>query len=150
MKKDIIITTIGSVVAVLLLPAVVAQDVGESDKVVPKGDPAEGRTLFESKQCFRCHTVEGQRFPDPELAGIEMVHLGGENNKGWDRDLYAAQIMDPQHLISPDHQKAMLIIGDRLGAENSPMPDFTKALTVREMIDLATYLEERNSGVGDR
>lgn len=144
MKIAPIITTIGVVFAMAVLQSAIAQDSEDGEKVVPKGDPAKGRTLFENKQCYRCHTVEGQRFPDAEVEGIEFVHLGGTNNTGWDRDLYASQIMDPQHLISPDHQKAMLIIGDRLGAENSPMPDFNDALTVGEMIDLATYLEERS------
>ncbi len=150
MKNHPMISAIGAFMLIALLQVVIAQDVTENEKVIPKGDAVQGRTSFESKQCYRCHTVEGQRFPDPEVSGIEMVHLGGENNKGWDRDLYATQIMNPQHLISPDHQKAMLIIGDRLGAENSPMPDYTKALTVRELIDLATYLEERNFDSGKR
>lgn len=138
----IIITIVAALGFVFVLGA---QEGEPKEKVLPKGDPAEGRTLFESKQCYRCHTVEGQRFPDAEIEGIEFIHLAGANNKGWDRDLFASQIMDPQHLISPDHQKAMLIVGDRLGAENSPMPDFTKALTVRELIDLAAYLEERSA-----
>jgi len=136
--------------AILLIASVFvlagfAQDTAEKSQIVPEGDPGRGRELFELKQCFRCHTVEGQRFPDADLPGIDFILLGGANNRGWNRDLYATQIMDPQHLISPDHQKAMAIVGDRLGAENSPMPDFNEALTVGDMIDLATYLAERSA-----
>lgn len=127
-----------------------AQDTPEKTQIVPEGDPGKGRELFEHKQCFRCHTVEGQKFPDADLPGVDFIHLGGANNRGWNRDLYAAQVMDPQHLISPDHQKAMAIVGDRLGAENSPMPDFKQALTVGDMIDLATYLAERSALFRDK
>lgn len=144
MKTNSIIATISALALSGFVYSVIAQETEEKRQIVPKGDPANGRTLFENKQCFRCHTVEGQKFPDAELPGIDSIGLAGENNRGWNRDLYAGQIMDPQHLISPDHQKAMLILGDRLGAENSPMPDFNKALTVGEMIDLATYLEEQS------
>lgn len=121
------------------------QDVDEIQRVFPLGDATKGKSLFESKLCSRCHTVEGAKFPEYDLPAIDFIHLAGENNRGWNRDIYATQIMDPQHLISPDHQKAMLRIGDRLAAENSPMLDYNQSLTMGDLVDLVTFLEVRTA-----
>ena len=114
-------------------------------KIFPKGNAKKGALVFEVKLCHRCHTIPGKRFPEIDLPPIDNISLAGENNKGWTRDDYAHHIMDPQHIISPDHQKAMIIIGDKLGAENSPMPSFADLLTVQDLIHLATFLEEATS-----
>ncbi|MDF1815056.1 MAG: hypothetical protein P1V20_22825 [Verrucomicrobiales bacterium] len=115
----------------------------EDDRVFPKGDDKQGRIVFEVKNCHRCHTIEGEMFPEIDLPAIDHISLCGENNGQWSRDDFAHHIMSPQHLISPDHQKAMLIIGDKLGAVNSPMPTFNDLLTVRDLINVASYLESK-------
>jgi len=135
-------TVVVCIVFLTVAWSVSSQDAEEISPVFPLGDPARGRALFEEKQCSRCHTVEGVKFPELDLPAIDFIHIAGENNRGWTRDFYASEIMNPQHLISPDHQKAMLRIGDRLAAENSPMLDFNQNLTVADLIDLVTFLEE--------
>lgn len=120
-----------------------AEPTGES-KILPAGDPGRGRDLFEEKLCFRCHTVEGDRFPEVDLPVINHVHLAGETNRDWSRDFFAREILDPQHLLSPEYQRAMAIIGDKLGAKESPMPDYRSVLTVKDLLDLVTYLEEKS------
>jgi len=109
------------------------------------GDGGKGRTLFEAKLCSRCHTVEGVKLPDLGLPQVDIIHLAGTNHRTWTRDLYAREIMNPQHLISPEHQKAMVRIGDRLGEVNSPMLNFNQSITVQELIDLVTFLEEKTN-----
>lgn len=32
---------------------------------LPKGDPARGRAAFERFECFKCHEVQGEKFPGP-------------------------------------------------------------------------------------
>lgn len=119
-----------------------SQDPVEMTPVFPDGDAKKGRALFEEKMCSRCHTVEGVKFPDHDLPVIDDIRLAGANNRGWSRDSYASEIMDPQHLISPDHREAMLRIGDRTAAETSPMLDYNQSLTVGDLIDLVMFLEE--------
>lgn len=109
------------------------------------GDPGAGRTLFEEKLCSRCHTVEGAKFSDRDLPAIDFIHLAGTNNRGWTRDSYASEIMNPQHLISPDHQKAMVRIGDRVGEVTSPMLNFNNKLTIQELINLVAFLEAKTN-----
>lgn len=41
----------------------------------------------------------------------------------------------------------MVRIGDRLGEVNSPMLNFNDKLTVQELIDLVTFLEEKSNQV---
>ena len=36
----------------------------------------------------------------------------------------------------------MIRLGDHFKAENSPMPQFTEVLTVADLIDLTTFLDE--------
>lgn len=135
------------VATVLVVLTLRAQDGIETTPVIPIGDGGKGRTLFEEKLCSRCHTVEGAKFPDSDLPAIDFIPLASNNNRGWNRDFYAAQIMNPQHLISPEHQKVMVRIGDRLGEVTSPMLNFNKNLTVQELIDIVTFLEEKSNQV---
>lgn len=116
---------------------------GRVPEVFPRGNSAEGRKTFEAKQCFRCHVIEGLKFPEVEAADFERILLNGDNQEGWTRDHFAAAIMNPDHLVSPDYQKAMIIIGDKLAAENSPMPASNELLTVKDLIALVTFLEEQ-------
>ncbi len=108
----------------------------------PRGDETTGRALFEQKQCFQCHRVAGQKFPAREITEGTVIPLGGLEHTGWTRDDFAAAIMSPQHVVAPAWQKAMIIVGARLEAETSPMPDFNRVLSVSELIDLVTFLED--------
>lgn len=122
------------------------QEPVERTLVFPDGDAKKGRLLFEKKMCSRCHTVEGVQFSDRDFSVIDDIHLGGINNRGWSRDNYASEIMDPQHRISPDHRKTMLRLGDRNTAETSPMLDYSQSLTVGDLVDLVMFLE----GISER
>ena len=109
--------------------------------VLPEGRVAEGKTLFEAKQCHRCHTVKGSSFAKSLLPADLVVHLAGKSHKGWTRDHYGSAIMNPQHGISPEYQKAKADSGDKLAVRESPMPDYRNVLTLGDMIDIAAYLE---------
>ena len=145
MKKNISVIVLAGVVA-FFAALIFAQspDPVEDEQVFPRGDAKKGRVVFEVKNCHRCHTIEGEDFPEFDLPAIDHISLCGENNAKWTRDDFAHHTMSPQHLISPDHQKAMLIIGDKLGAENSPMPSFNDLLTVQDLIHVSTFLEEKS------
>ncbi len=131
------------VAAILVACSLNAEEKKAPAPLVPIGDPGKGRALFEDKRCSTCHTVEGAKFPEVEQPVVDLVHLAGANNPEWTRDLYAREIMDPQHTISIDHQKAMVRVGDRVGEVNSPMVNFNKDLSVQDLIDITTFLEEK-------
>ena len=109
--------------------------------VLPQGRVAEGKVLFEAKQCHRCHTVNGSTFAESVLPSDLVIHLAGKSHKGWTRDHFGSAIMNPQHGISPQYQKAKAKSGDKLGTQESPMPDYRNVLTLGDMIDIANYLD---------
>jgi mono/diheme cytochrome c family protein len=114
---------------------------GPGASVVPAGDPARGEQIFLEKQCFRCHTLEGKRLPDFDLPASLKLHLGGETHRSWSRDAFAQAIMNPEHVVAPAYQAAMLGGSDPKAAGETPMPNFNRELTVSELIDLATFLD---------
>jgi len=105
---------------------------------LPAGDAAEGRQAFQSLRCTACHGVAGEAdFPasvsdsqgpvlDAALASRTASYV-------------ATAIVSPSHSISTgvsDELKARLSEGGTL----SPMGDFSRAMTVRQLIDVVTYL----------
>ncbi len=137
-------------IRLLLLTAVLTpllqSSILAAEPLFPEGNLARGETLFETHQCFRCHTLENKELPDFDLPATLKIHLGGSEHLAWTRDTYAKAIMNPEHVVSPQYQAAMIRVGDKLGAANSPMPHFNTLLTVADLIDLATFLSAQKPG----
>ena len=77
---------------------------------------------------------------------VELIEIGPSGHGSWTRDDFGAAIMNPQHMVSPQYQRAMIIVGDKLAAENSPMPNFNDVLTVQDLIHLVSFLAESSAG----
>ena len=105
--------------------------------VLPAGDPQSGRQAFIDLRCTVCHRVEGEtRFPAPVVES-----QGPDLNRGLVRrpasDL-AAAIIVPSHSMSV---KTSEQVKQRLRhMPLSPMPDYSRAMTVRQLADLLAYL----------
>ncbi len=115
---------------------------GETESIVPPGDPVRGEQVFIDKRCFRCHTVENRKLPDFDLPASLKLHLGGETHRQWSRDAWAQAIMNPGHVVAPQYQAAMMAGNDPGAAKETSMPNFNRELTVTELIDLASFLAE--------
>ena len=113
----------------------------EQKTVVPKGRVPAGKTLFVEKGCFQCHSADGISLPKSELDQTLIIKLGTRRHDGWSRDDFAKAIMNANHTVSPDYEKAMMILGDHFKAVNSPMPGFNDILTLSDLIHLTTFLE---------
>ncbi len=137
-----ILSTVSFIVLGVIVFGHTQSETTAAKSVFPKGNAKTGKEMFEIKGCHRCHVIQGEKFPEIDLPAIDMISLGGISNAGWRRDDYAGNILDPQHQISIEHVKSKIILGDKQGAESSPMPDFIDKLSVRNLIDIATYLEE--------
>jgi mono/diheme cytochrome c family protein len=102
--------------------------------LMPPGDPAEGRRVFVAMECFACHTVAGEAFPDhariapgpgPDLTGMGSHHPP---------EYFAESIMHPNRVIvlGPGHT----------GWDSfSKMPSYSELMTVRQLIDVVAYLK---------
>lgn len=95
---------------------------------MPKGDGAKGRAVFEKFECYYCHRVNGETFPEPTDSGPELSQMG------------------PAHPLeffteSVIHPNAMVPRNLRTRDGNSPMSmDHLERMTLRELIDLSSYL----------
>jgi hypothetical protein len=119
-----------------------SQNTTGKETVIPAGNSGKGKTLFVEKGCYLCHSAAKTKFPAVDLEPRLVIELGGDIHAGWTRDDYAKSIMNPNHIVSEDYRIAMIRLGDHFKAENSPMPQFTELLTVSDLIQITTFLDE--------
>lgn len=111
--------------------------------VLPQGEIQGGRTAFLDLKCTACHRVEGEtEFPAP---------FSGSQGPDLDR---ALKLRSPSELataiIVPSHSMSVKTsdeIKKRLAGELlSPMPDISRTMTVRQLVDLVAYLQSLPNG----
>ena len=98
---------------------------------LPKGDSAAGRKAFTDLKCATCHRVEN----DPEfVSGSGIGPTFGAKQADYASGWIANSIVSPSHTIALDSEEP---------GENAPskMGDFTEKMTVRQLIDLVSYLK---------
>jgi mono/diheme cytochrome c family protein len=98
---------------------------------LPPGNPARGRELFVKFECYSCHQVIGEKFPQPggDAIGPELSQMGPMHPP----EYFAESIMNPSAVIGEDRHRA--------ADGRSKMPSFNDIMTVEELIDLATFLK---------
>jgi mono/diheme cytochrome c family protein len=105
----------------------------------PDGDPAAGRATFAKLECYQCHTIRGESFPQTSTSGgqvgPELTGMGGHHPV----EYFAESILNPNAVIvtGPGYTDA-----DGM----SVMPDYRDTMTVAELIDLSAYLQSLKSG----
>ena len=126
-------------------PAVEAQTVtvpaadyetGGATVVLPKGEPRSGRQAFLDLQCVVCHRAAGEPAFPPPVSVSQGPDLGATLRLRPTSELAAAIVL-PSHAISlktSDATKA------RLEGGLSPMGDFSRIMTIRQLADLLAFL----------
>jgi L-cysteine S-thiosulfotransferase len=104
--------------------------------VLPKGDARAGRQAFQDLKCHLCHGVAGEKEFAP-LAELKGPTLNATLQLQAASDI-AAAIIAPSHSLSVRTSEAVKAQMWRQGM--SPMGDFSRALTVRQLADLLAYL----------
>ncbi|MBK1879606.1 c-type cytochrome [Pelagicoccus mobilis] len=122
--------------AVLLLAACTKTVNSPHGFRLPPGNVDQGRVAFVELGCTQCHTVAADKLDRPGGEPLMTVKLGGGVT---DVETYAelvTSIIYPSHAIKEgDSAKFKDEQGQTL------MPDLTKAMTVRQMIDVTEYLQ---------
>ncbi len=103
---------------------------------LPDGKADVGRAAFVRLNCTNCHTVAGETFAEAPTAGVIVVPLGGEVVRVQTYGQLVTSIINPQHIVDSKYQGNYT---DATGA--SLMPDYTKTMTVDEVIHLVTFLQ---------
>src|SRR5262245_64777424 len=102
--------------------------------LVPPGDAARGREVFVSLECFACHEVKGEQFPQPSKtppgSGPDLTGMGSHHPA----EYFAESIINPNRVI---------VLGTGYtGADRlSKMPDYSESMSIRQLVDLVAYLK---------
>jgi hypothetical protein len=104
---------------------------------LPPGDLRAGREVFIKMECYSCHRVAGEPFPQgrkeqkpgPDLSGMGDMHS---------TEYLAEAIMNPN---------AVILTGPGFTGPDglSTMPDYSELLTLRQLLDLVAYLKSLTS-----
>ena len=109
---------------------------------LPPGSVDVGRKAFADFECFKCHAVQGERFPaiKPDEGGVGPA-LSGMGS------MHPAEYL-AEAIINPNASAAWRIKHHKeekrgyLGADGkSKMPGYNGAMTVQQLIDLVAYLK---------
>ncbi|MGD8396021.1 MAG: c-type cytochrome [Candidatus Eiseniibacteriota bacterium] len=104
----------------------------------PHGDPVAGREAFVELGCTSCHAVSWESELPAPVAAVDAPALG-RALATQPMGSVATSIVLPSHWVTPQVRHT-----DEDGL--SPMGDFTRAMTVRQLIDVVAYVR---SGGGD-
>jgi mono/diheme cytochrome c family protein len=106
--------------------------------VLPKGDARAGRQAFQDLKCHVCHRVAGETRLRPPIAEARGPDLDATLVQR-DASEIAEAIIAPSHSVSV---RTSATVKERLAREmRSPMGDFSRAMTVRQLADLLAYLQ---------
>jgi mono/diheme cytochrome c family protein len=103
----------------------------------PPGDAARGRAVFVEMRCNACHRVAGEDLAAPVAEPEVPVMIGGRITRAVSDGALADSIVNPSHRIAYESMP-----GGR-AAKVSRMPDYTDAMTVRELADLVAFLQTK-------
>jgi len=98
----------------------------------PDGDSARGRAVFVKLECYSCHEVRGERFPEPtdsRRLGPELSQMGPLHDAAY----FAEAVINPSAVIEKGH-------GYEAADGSSKMPSYNHVVTVQEVVDLVAYL----------
>jgi mono/diheme cytochrome c family protein len=103
---------------------------------LPEGDADAGQATFVRLQCQQCHTVDGLSLPGEAGPGREVsVALGGDVTRIKTYGDLVTSIINPSHRIAYDPRQTLADDGV------SRMRVYNDVMTVRELIDLVTFLQ---------
>jgi mono/diheme cytochrome c family protein len=99
---------------------------------LPMGDPEAGREVFIALQCYTCHNVAGEHFPEhpPRDVGPDLTGMGAHHPAAY----FAESILNPNAVIITEKGYT--------GPDGlSRMPEYNSSLTIAQLIDLVAYLK---------
>lgn len=104
---------------------------------LPKGNVDSGKAEFVKLGCLKCHSVKGVDMASELTEEREAdIVLGGEVSRIKTYGHLVTSIINPSHVVSRQYREQYT---DDQG--KSIMPDFSKEMSVRQMIDLTEFLQ---------
>lgn len=107
--------------------------------LMPSGDAVEGRKAFVAMECFACHEVKGESFPQssktPRGSGPELTGMGSHHPA----EYFAESIVNPNRVIV---QGPGYTASDGL----SKMPSYADSMTLKQLVDVVAFLKSLTGG----
>lgn len=138
MKPPILLRTLAFTVLILTSIGFSAESKGFR---FPGGDSEFGREAFISLNCVQCHTVKGVLLPDPKGKKLLSLPLGEVPRFVRKYEDLIIAITNPSHVISEQY-KEILNDAEANGGIEPMMPELTKDMTARQLMDLVAFLNE--------
>lgn len=105
--------------------------------ILPPGDAMKGQTTFAALGCINCHKVDGVSFTASDAIQSDLiVQLGGLEPRVKTYGQLVTAVIHPNADILKSDDRYMNPKGDSL------MPDYTQLMTVQQMTDIVTFLQE--------
>lgn len=129
------------VASVMLLPFIWACEIGTDSGAglrLPNGDVVAGRLAFSELGCVACHTIadEPEEVDRPRTGPV--VVLGGRVPHIATHGELVTSIVNPSHDISRRYPRESVTVNGK-----SMMGDFNERMTVKQLIDLTSYLQSK-------
>ena len=109
---------------------------------VQEGDVERGKQAFVDHQCHQCHSVSGVDLPPLAGAGPVQLQLGGEIVSAKTYAELITSIINPNHVISEAYRERFFVEAGVPIESPMPLPDIDR-MTVRQLIDIVTFLDSR-------
>jgi hypothetical protein len=119
--------------ALALAACVDVQSIGFS---LPPGEEAAGRRVFADMACNDCHSIPGQEGLRTDATLFMDVPLGGESTRIHTYGELVTSVINPSHRIAEENRGPPYEVDGV-----SQMQNYNDLLTVRQLIDLVTFLE---------
>jgi hypothetical protein len=107
----------------------------------PGGEAEQGRGAFIALNCIQCHTVAGVDLPDPKSPRRIELGLGGRVRFVKNYEDLVVAITNPRHVVTEQY-RAILTNAEANGGIEPVMPDLTKDMSVRQLMDLNAFLDD--------
>jgi sulfur-oxidizing protein SoxX len=143
LKPAVAVLAVIGIIFVFWLGYTTSQNVMHMDEAagfrLPPGDEEAGKVAFVELGCVNCHSVAGsEQFPEVDEPGKLHIVLGGEVRLPKTYGELVTGVIHPTESIRPEYRKQ--IMEQNGGAQ---MPDLTRQMTTRQMIDIVTWLQHQ-------
>jgi len=134
MQRVILLVTLGTL-SMLACAQYESDDYQATMLLLPEGEPDAGRTAFLSLGCASCHTVAWDPDLPAPVSATPGPQLGLDVDKIGPGGL-ATSIVAPSHKVAEEYRR-------QAGSARSPMTDYTRTMTIRQLADLVAYLQRQ-------